>query len=73
MWVEISDEDIQEHNEKKARANAKKFENKPQQRRTKTKRVEENDEPKSWSTDSSTATIGDLFKGISFDFDDDKE
>lgn len=71
--VEISDEDIQEHNEKKARANAKKFENKPQQRRTKTKRVEENDEPKSWSTDSSTATIGDLFKGISFDFDDDKE
>lgn len=71
--VEISDEDIQEHNEKKAKANAKKFENKPQQRRAKPKRVEENDEPKSWSTDSSTATIGDLFKGISFDFDDDKE
>ena len=67
----ISDEELQEHNERKARANARRFENKPATRKPRAKKTEVvDDTPKSWSTDSSSATIGDLFKGFDFDFSD---
>lgn len=73
--VEISDDDIQEAKEKRAKANARKFDagqannnahRKPRARKPETNR----DEIKSWTSDSSTATFADLFKGLSFDVEE---
>lgn len=71
--VEISDDDIQEAKEKRAKANARKFEagqssGAPRKPRAK-KQEAGRDEIKSWTSDSSTATFADLFKGLNFDVD----
>lgn len=75
--VVITNSDIKENNEKRAKANAKKFENvntssAPKRR---TKKVVENkeEEAKSWTNESTGATLGDLFKSLNFDFSADEE
>lgn len=74
--VEISDDDIQEAKEKRAKANARKFDagqaNSNAPRKPRARKPEANrDEIKSWTSDSSTATFADLFKGLSFDVEED--
>ena len=73
--VEISSEDIKENNEKRAKANAKKFENVATQPRKRAKKVVEpkEEEVKSWTSESSGATLGDLFKSLNFNFSNDED
>ena len=71
--VEITSEDIKENNEKRAKANAKKFENavtqakKPKAKKAAATPVQE--ETKSWTSESTGATMADLFKGLNLNFD----
>ena len=72
--VEITTEDIKENNEKRAKANAKKFENaatsapkKPKAKKAAAAPVQ--DETKSWTSESTGATMADLFKGLNLNFD----
>lgn len=69
--VEITSDDIKENNEKRAKANAKKFENagaaprKP--RAKKAAAAPQEDETKNWTSESAGATMADLFKGLNLD------
>ncbi len=72
--VEITSEDIKENNEKRAKATAKKFENaqatqakKPKAKKVAVAPVQE--ETKSWTSESTGATMADLFKGLNLNFD----
>ncbi len=71
--VEITQDDIKENNEKRAKANAKKFENataqnkKPRAKKVATAPVQE--EVKSWTSESVSATMADLFKDLNLSFD----
>ena len=69
--VEITSEDVQANNERRAKANARRFENipsAPRKRTTKKSSDMRDDESKSWTSESSGATMADLFKGFTFDF-----
>lgn len=72
--VEITSDDIKENNEKRAKANAKKFENvasqakKPKAKKTATP-VPVQEEAKSWTSETAGATMADLFKGLNLSFD----
>lgn len=70
--VEITSDDIKENNEKRAKANAKKFENAvPQTKKPRAKKVVAPvEETKSWTSETAGATLGDLFKGLNLSFDD---
>lgn len=73
--VEISDEDYQEAKEKRASRNAKKFE-KPANaapRKKPAKKAAEEEETTSWQSESSGATLGDLFNLMKFASEDDKK
>ena len=74
--VEISDEEYQEAKEKRASKNASKFDRTAAHAAPKKKKaVREAGEPEtgSWkSGDSTNATLGDLFKGLNLDFEDEK-
>lgn len=70
--VEITSADVKENNEKRAKANAKKFENAvPQAKKPRAKKVATpvEEEAKSWTSESAGATLGDLFKGLNLNFD----
>lgn len=75
--VVITNSDIKENNEKRAKANAKKFENvgatsAPKRRYKKTVDNKE-EEAKSWTNESTGATLGDLFKSLNFDFSNEED
>ena len=75
--VEITDEEYQEAKEKRASKNASKFDRSATHAAPKKKKaVREAGEPEtgSWKAgDSTNATLGDLFKGLNFDFEDEKK
>lgn len=73
--VVLSDDDIQEAKEKRAKANARKFDSTQAPKRPRAKKTNEvREEMKSWTSEESTATFADLFKGLNFDVNnDDKE
>lgn len=69
--VEITSDDIKENNERRAKANARKFDTAAQpsnKKRAPKKQVERKDEIKSWTSETSGATFADLFKGFDFSF-----
>ncbi len=68
--VEITSEDVQANNERRAKANAKRFENIPSapRKRSAKKMDIRDEESKSWTSESTGATMADLFKGLNFDF-----
>ena len=73
--VEISDEDYQEAKEKRASRNAKKFE-KPvgaTPRKKVAKKSADEEEATSWQSESTGATLGDLFNLMKFASEEDKE
>lgn len=70
--IELTEEEFKLANERRAKANAKRFENTPNGAPRKSgaprpKRVDDRDEVKSWTTESSGATFADLFKGLNFE------
>lgn len=70
--VEITQDDIKENNEKRAKANAKKFENATAQtKKPRAKKVVApvQEEVKSWTSESVSATMADLFKDLNLTFD----
>lgn len=73
--VEISDEEYQEAKEKRASRNAKKFE-KPANaapRKKPAKKAAEEEETTSWQSESTGATLGDLFNLMNFASDEAEE
>lgn len=69
----LSDDDIQGAKEKRAKANARKYDanqvSSPRKPRAK-KSDSVRDEIKSWTSETSTATFADLFKGLNFEVGD---
>ncbi len=68
--VEITSEDVKENNERRAKANARRFENIPAAPRKRNAKRDDIrvEESKSWTSESTGATMADLFKGLNFDF-----
>lgn len=71
----VSEEDYQEAKEKRAKKNAKKFENsvatQAPVKKSRAAKKEEEEEVSSWSSDeNATATMADLFKGLKLDIKD---
>lgn len=75
--VEITEEEYQEAKEKRASKNASKFDRSATHaapKKKKAAREEGEAESTSWKAgDSSNATLGDLFKGLNFDFEEEKK
>ena len=75
--VEITEEEYQEAKEKRASKNASKFDRSATHaapKKKKAAREEGEAESTSWKAgDSTNATLGDLFKGLNFDFEEEKK
>lgn len=76
--VEVNEAEYQEAKEKRAQRAAKKFDSKPDGSknsapRKKSGKRDSEDEISSWTSEQSSATFGDLFKGLTLDLDDDSK
>lgn len=68
--VEVSEEAYQESKEKRAVKNAKKFEKPTGAPRKKSVKKNDEEEFSSWTSEKSSATFGDLFKGLNLNLED---